>query len=640
MDTLNHFVQRYPQVLYSATAFVAGGALIYKLANRRKPLNLKVNCWFCNQDTIVPYGNRNCWDCPCCDQYNGFQDNGDYNKPIPAQYTEDLNHGVSGSLPTQASPGKLQWVNSKMLLCRKCNHNQSTKLKLLSSFMPKNDENYDEEVDAYKCHLEEHYKLCRPCQAAVDYYIKYQNRQLRTVLLSNQLRHTQESLKGFIKGYFSGSCPLGVVVLRCLAMLICAFLLTTSFYQPADQPAASSGGLKSPKPSIRNVSDSSSESVGGLLGILSFPLVDYAKLLWLCGQANQMVVVCVGVSLCLIGILLGGTTRLRRIDAVSSVLWFLVLCWHLLVEYMGSDGSSWTNTAKHITTGLCCIVSFAAAVATRNPLGQRRGRNRRYLEGSSVRSLSNQPAMLTPEMIRSFVPSPPPNISKLINHQKAPPKGKDYLSSLPRRLSSALCLGTISTFTRTDSGYLFSGSRPASLYKDSPPSDYFSMKSCSRPSSPGPSPTPSVDGSGISSSCSTRQRRPLISPARFNLSSQKPPKLYSMDTESMLKSPLVSSSHFLLADQTSACSGRISPDMSLFQSQSDLASILNERGVKTKESSSSGSLTCLVGTTTAVPKNTRFSQNIMTRQVWMVLLFASLSTNLLFAGLWIFYNWR
>lgn len=35
---------------------------------------MTVNCWFCNQDTVVPYGNRNCWDCPNCEQYNGFQE--------------------------------------------------------------------------------------------------------------------------------------------------------------------------------------------------------------------------------------------------------------------------------------------------------------------------------------------------------------------------------------------------------------------------------------------------------------------------------------------------------------------------------------------------------------------------------------
>ena len=44
------------------------------LFRRMKPTHTVVNCWFCNQDTVVPYGNRNCWDCPHCEQYNGFQE--------------------------------------------------------------------------------------------------------------------------------------------------------------------------------------------------------------------------------------------------------------------------------------------------------------------------------------------------------------------------------------------------------------------------------------------------------------------------------------------------------------------------------------------------------------------------------------
>ena len=127
-----------------------------------------MNCWFCNQNTVVPYGNRNCWDCPTCDQYNGFQEvslliplnlrtplvlcvlkcqfngvfcfqNGDYNKPIPAQYMEHLNHGVSGGLPASETTKTLQWVNCQMLLCRKCNNNQSAKIKQLASFIPRDD---------------------------------------------------------------------------------------------------------------------------------------------------------------------------------------------------------------------------------------------------------------------------------------------------------------------------------------------------------------------------------------------------------------------------------------------------------------------------------------------------------------------
>lgn len=44
------------------------------LVHRTKPTHTTVNCWFCAQDTVVPYGNRNCWDCPHCEQYNGFQE--------------------------------------------------------------------------------------------------------------------------------------------------------------------------------------------------------------------------------------------------------------------------------------------------------------------------------------------------------------------------------------------------------------------------------------------------------------------------------------------------------------------------------------------------------------------------------------
>lgn len=73
-----------------------------------------------------------------CFYLSCFQ-NGDYNKPIPAQYMEHLNHGVSGGLPPSEAPKTLQWVNSQMLLCRKCNNNQTVKIKQLGSFIPRDD---------------------------------------------------------------------------------------------------------------------------------------------------------------------------------------------------------------------------------------------------------------------------------------------------------------------------------------------------------------------------------------------------------------------------------------------------------------------------------------------------------------------
>lgn len=55
---------------------------------------------------------------------------------------------------------------------------------------------YDDEIEVYKHHLEQTYKLCRPCQAAVEYYIKHQNRQLRALLLSHHFKR-RDSDKAF-----------------------------------------------------------------------------------------------------------------------------------------------------------------------------------------------------------------------------------------------------------------------------------------------------------------------------------------------------------------------------------------------------------------------------------------------------------
>ncbi|XP_008562664.1 PREDICTED: transmembrane protein 201-like, partial [Galeopterus variegatus] len=156
-----------------------------------KPTHTMVNCWFCNQDTLVPYGNRNCWDCPHCEQYNGFQENGDYNKPIPAQYMEHLNHVVSSTPSLREPVQPQQWVSSQVLLCKRCNHHQTTKIKQLAAFAPREEGRYDEEIEVYRHHLEQMYKLCRPCQAAVEYYIKHQNRQLRALLLSHQFKRRE-----------------------------------------------------------------------------------------------------------------------------------------------------------------------------------------------------------------------------------------------------------------------------------------------------------------------------------------------------------------------------------------------------------------------------------------------------------------
>ncbi|KAK2851278.1 hypothetical protein Q5P01_007554 [Channa striata] len=654
MEAFNQIVEEYPELMYGGvgfTAFVAGGALIYRIATRKKPSHVPVNCWFCNENTVVPYGNRNCWDCPNCDQYNGFQENGDYNKVIPAQHKAHLNHGVSGNVPSSEISKTPQWVNCEILLCRKCNNNQTAKIKQLASFIPRDDENYDEEIEAYKHHLEQTYKLCKLCQTAVEYYLKYQNRQLRTVLLSHQLRRSRDSVYNSAKSSYALSSPMGVIVLRAIAFLICAFLASTTFCQLLDQPALPNdpqtlgGAATPPKPKPYNESapkNESSENMPvwqGLLELFPDNVIENAKLAWQYGKANQLAVVSAGLLTCLIAVFLAGPARLRRIDAVAAVLWFVILCLYLAEAYL-TGASGCMDKAKYSTIALCCLVSFAAAVATRKPLGPQRGRCRRYLAGNSaVPSFSYQPPLLSPDLADSFVPTPPPNLSKLINRQRSPCKCSDSPSSLPGRLSRALCLGTILTFKRTDSGYLFSGSRPASQYKDSPPSDYFSLKSGSHHSSPSPSPPPSVAGSVTSSSGSARQRRPLISPARFNICSQKL-QLFSSMADHKRSPPPISSLYSTVEPGSPTYSGCFSPDISPFQSQNDLNVIDSSEIAKEDQSergSSSGSSSCPVGTTTQGPENPPPSKGFMKQLILPVLLIVSLTTNLLFTCICVYY---
>ncbi|XP_066547357.1 transmembrane protein 201 isoform X2 [Amia ocellicauda] len=647
MDVFNQILAEYPQLTLAggvgATVCTAG-AVIYRIATRKKPTHVNVNCWFCNQDTIVPYGNRNCWDCPNCEQYNGFQENGDYNKPIPAQYMEHLNHGVSAGLPVPDTSKTLHWVNCQMLLCKKCNNNQTLKIKQLASFAPREEEKYDEEIEVYKHHLEQTYKLCRPCQTAVEYYIKYQNRQLRALLFNHQLRRSRDADKAFIQNSYTFSTPAWVIFLRILAFLTCSFLVALMIY--------GSGGPfihDSPSQPAANASEyppgngSSSESIRvwpELLSHLPEEAVENARAVWDFGRHHQMAVVALGLFMCLLAVLMGGRLRLRRIDAVASILWFLVMALHLVENYLKTDVPSWLDTVKLSTTSLCCVVGFTAAMATRKSTGQRRTRARRYLSGGSLTSFYNGDTTLLSSALSGhsvFIPMPPPNLSHLISHQLSHRVRKASPSSLPGRLNRALSLGTIPSLTRTDSGYLFSGSRPSSQGKDSPPSDYYSLKSGSRPSSPGPSPTPSVAGSVTSTSSSARHRRPLISPARLKLTGQKL-QLFSPHAEPPL-SPVG------LVESSPSPSSVFTPEGSAFPPHhQDMRSLLEGAGlcgdVDKKRGSSSGSSACLVDTTTGVgSEGGALWKGLLGPLMWRGVLCTSLTLNFILTVAYLYHTW-
>ncbi|NWH79903.1 TM201 protein, partial [Piaya cayana] len=604
------------------------------LSNRAKPTHVTVNCWFCNQDTVVPYGNRNCWDCPNCEQYNGFQENGDYNKPIPAQYMEHLNHVVSGAT-TFCDPTKpQQWVSSQILLCKKCNNHQTTKIKQLASFSPREEGKYDEEIEVYKHHLEQTYKLCRPCQAAVEYYIKHQNRQLRAQLLSHHFRR-RETDKNYAQSLYSSSSstsittPAQVIFLRFLAFLSCAFLVLLALYGSGNPfsvstavpaPVSSSGPVciqnRTGTTLCAGLENDTSMTVAGwreLLRLLPEQMVENLSAAWAYGKNHQMAVAVLGLFTCLLAMFLAGRIRLRRIDAFASVLWFVVMSLHLAERYLKTETPNWLDTAKFGTTSLCCLVGFTAAVATRKSTGHRRHRPRRFLSGDSTILFPNGTATgFSSSSASHFVPTPPSIL--LTNQQLFRSPRRTSSSSLPGRLNRALSLGTIPSLARADSGYLFSGSRPASLSsqsRESPTSEHFLLSGSCAPSRI-PSPAPSVAGSVTSSSSSLRYRRPLISPARLNLKGQKL-LLFPSQNDALL-TPTSSEEHThsdnnIIASELSpfpknhlseqGMHGMLATSWKYIDMRSAVegGSIYSDNSIK-KEDHSSHSSTCVVDTTT------------------------------------------
>ena len=64
---------------------------------------------------------------------NMFMQDGDYNKPIPAQWQENLNHPIS----TDSGDCKAQAFNTGSdQLCEACNRNQLLKIRQLASYVP------------------------------------------------------------------------------------------------------------------------------------------------------------------------------------------------------------------------------------------------------------------------------------------------------------------------------------------------------------------------------------------------------------------------------------------------------------------------------------------------------------------------
>uniref|UniRef100_A0A0A9W0S3 Ima1 N-terminal domain-containing protein n=2 Tax=Lygus hesperus TaxID=30085 RepID=A0A0A9W0S3_LYGHE len=150
----------------SAVAFIGTVVLREICMWLRNLIPKSVECWFCMHKTEVPYNLSNSWHCPKCEQYNGFTQDGDYNKAIDQQYDGKLNFSVS-----TFGRCKNAWRRENSL-CNKCNRNQQLKVEQLAKFVPLSERNYDAEVEHFRAQIEKAYALCGNCEALLHTVLK------------------------------------------------------------------------------------------------------------------------------------------------------------------------------------------------------------------------------------------------------------------------------------------------------------------------------------------------------------------------------------------------------------------------------------------------------------------------------------
>jgi len=147
--------------------------LLYRVA--RPYFSVRVNCHFCGQDSKVEYAEQNSFTCPKCDQYNGWDERGDYNRPLLAstsycRYIKDQEEQSS----------------RENGLCRNCNLNQELKVAQLAASTSEG-----EELEEYRRHLERVYRLCPPCVDVVEEVVRRQDRQLAPSVLQVKLEQSR-----------------------------------------------------------------------------------------------------------------------------------------------------------------------------------------------------------------------------------------------------------------------------------------------------------------------------------------------------------------------------------------------------------------------------------------------------------------
>ncbi|KAK7080837.1 hypothetical protein SK128_020128 [Halocaridina rubra] len=277
----------------------AGISVLYSKIRPRFPV--KVNCWFCNKDTKVEYRYSEGWICPSCQQYNGFTDDGDYNRDIPEQYCESLNYTLRPNIIHQGNARTSLALGNGF--CQTCNLNQTLKLRALADYTPIQSENYDSEIDEYKKRLERTYALCRQCEAVLHQTLGKQDSWLKPKLIAWRLHLSAEKKAPIISDTARSSYCLSffLCLVRLFSLLIGMSLLLANIHHLQEH-----SGVK----------------------LISLDFGAQGEIYLSQMQKFQSPLVMSGLTLILLAIFGAGKETLLVSDAVTSFTWvgLLALC--------------------------------------------------------------------------------------------------------------------------------------------------------------------------------------------------------------------------------------------------------------------------------------------------------------------------
>lgn len=110
----------WPCFAFAVVVSVIGIYIRWYISPNRK---VAVECWFCQTKTKVPRAYCNDWMCSECKQYNGFNNDGDYRKPVPGQ----MSNGTASRF-CRSNQTVENFSSHSNVFCRSCAANQQLKV--------------------------------------------------------------------------------------------------------------------------------------------------------------------------------------------------------------------------------------------------------------------------------------------------------------------------------------------------------------------------------------------------------------------------------------------------------------------------------------------------------------------------------